>query len=162
LPTAEPTDLAEHAATAVNKLNHATLPGARPGLTYPGDAYTVTSSLKELAGHLPQTFEQITTFLAGLHEDGHLRLDNGRDPATALALLDEALQQAATAAEHLRTALDHAHTALGPIGYQPPRATAARQRTARTTRTGTAANSNPTTASSIDRHPLPGTAGRTR
>jgi hypothetical protein len=158
LPTAEPTDLAEHAATAVNKLNHATLPGARPGLTHPSDAYTVTSSLKELAGHLPQTFEQINAFLTGLHEDGLLRLDNGRDPAAALAQLDDALQQAATAAEHLRAALDHAHTALGPIGYQP-RATAARQHTAHT---ATAASGGPATAPSTGRHPLPGTAGRTR
>jgi hypothetical protein len=46
LPTAKPTDLADRSATTVNKLNHATLPSARPGLTYPGDAYRAISSLK--------------------------------------------------------------------------------------------------------------------
>jgi hypothetical protein len=128
LPTSKPPDLADRAATAVNKLNHATIPGTRPGLIHPGDAYSTIASLKQLAGSLPQTFDQITAFLKNLHQDGHLRLGNGSDPPLTVTQLGDALQQAAAAAEILRSALDQAHSALGPVGYQP-RATAARART---------------------------------
>lgn len=127
--TLKPADLAERAAAAVNRLNHATIPGTRPGLAYPGDAYDTVASLKELAGSLPQTFDQIAAFLHRLDQQGSLRLDDGTSTAPAVADLDDALHQATTAAHHLRNALNQAHSALGPVAYQEPRATAARQHT---------------------------------
>jgi hypothetical protein len=129
IPTPAPAELAERAAVAVNKLNHATILGARPGLVHPGDAYSTVASLKELAGCLPRTFEQVGAFLHHLDQQGSLRLDDGNDPACAVADLDDALRRATAAAHQLRNALDQAHSALGPVGYEAPRATAARRHT---------------------------------
>lgn len=157
MPVPTPAHLADRAATAVNKLNHATIPGTRPGLTHPSDAYDTIASLKELAGSLPQTFDQITVCLWHLHQDGHLRLDNGTDPYAAVTRLDDALHQATAAAEALHNALDKAHSALGPIGHQP-RAAAARQRT--TTRHP--ATSSPASTPTHVTHPLPIAANRIR
>jgi hypothetical protein len=115
---------AHHAAAAsraVRALNQATLAagGETLGLTYPGDVYASVASLKDAAGGLPQTFEQLLGFLDGLNAVGALRSEQDALGAelmeTSLALTD-----AAKAAHALREALDRAQSALGAVGYIEP------------------------------------------
>jgi len=113
-------DLSDTAAEAIRGLNHATHPGnGAPGLTYPGDAYTTVANLKDLAGRLPQSFEQLLAFLDQLNAQGALRSDRN-DLDAELLQTSTALIDATAAALALRGALDRAHSALGAVGYVQP------------------------------------------
>ena len=106
--------LADDAAEAIRAINHAT-----GTLQYPGDIYSTVANLKTLAQRLPQTCQQLAGRLTQLGHDGHLRIDPGRgDLSDAQNQAYAALYDAVVAAEAVEQALDRAHTALGPIGYQ--------------------------------------------
>ncbi|MGW7658072.1 hypothetical protein ACWGMA_19455 [Streptomyces asiaticus] len=109
-------ELSETAAEAIRQLNHATRAEGN-GLEYPGDAYSTVANLKTLVQRLPQTFEQITAFLADLHDGGHLRSDRGPNADDDMASVKAALEWAADDARNLAECLDSAHSALSPIGY---------------------------------------------
>jgi hypothetical protein len=106
--------LADRAAEAIRSVNHAT-----SALKYPGDIYSTVANLKILAQRLPQTFQQLGARFAQLGHDGHLSIEPGRgDLNEAQDQAYQALYDAVVAAEAMGQALDRAHTALGPIGYQ--------------------------------------------
>lgn len=107
-------ELADNAAEAIRSINHAT-----KTLEYPGDIYSTVANLKILAQRLPQAFEQLGGRLTQLGHDGHLRIEPGRgDLADTQDDVYDALRAAIDAAQAMEQALDRAHTALGPIGYQ--------------------------------------------
>ncbi|MER6117319.1 hypothetical protein [Streptomyces sp. NPDC001743] len=109
-----PQELADKAAEAVRDLNHATQ-AAKGNLSYPGDAYDVVASLKALTQRLPQSFEQLSRFLANL-PSGALTADYG-EPDEHLAEARSALASAVLVAQTLAEFLDRAHSALAPLGY---------------------------------------------
>lgn len=107
-------ELADTAAEAIRSVNHST-----KNIEYPGDVYSTVANLKILAQRLPQTFEQLGGRLTQLGHDGHLRIEPGRgDLADAQEETYAALRDAIDAAHALDAALNRAHSALGPIGYQ--------------------------------------------
>lgn len=110
-----PQSLADTAAEALRELNHATQ-GAKGELVYPGDAYDVVASLKMLTQRLPQSFEQLSRFLANLAESGAVTADYGV-PGEHLAEARSALASGVLVAQTLTEFLDHAHSALAPLGY---------------------------------------------
>ena len=106
--------LADDAAEAIRAINHST-----STVQYPGDVYSTVANLKILAQRLPQTFEQLGSRLTQLGHDGHLRIEPGRgDLADAQEETYAALRDAIEAARAMEDALNRAHSALGPIGYQ--------------------------------------------
>jgi len=106
--------LADRAPDAIRSVNHATRT-----LQHPGDIYSTVANLKILAQRLPQTFQQLGARFAQLGHDGRLRIEPGRgDLNAAQDQAYQALYDAVVAAEAMEQALDRAHTALGPIGYQ--------------------------------------------
>ncbi|MFD8516534.1 hypothetical protein ACFV27_37020 [Streptomyces antimycoticus] len=116
MPNDAPTvpQLADRAADAIRTLNHTT-----GTLEYPGDIYSTVANLKILAQRLPQTYQQLAGQFTQLGHDGHLRIEPGRgDLSDAQDQAYHALYDAVVAAEAMEQALDRAHTALGPIGYQ--------------------------------------------
>jgi hypothetical protein len=107
-------ELADNAAEAIRSINHAT-----STLEYTGDIYSTIANLKILAQRLPQAYEQLGGRLTQLGHDGHLRIEPGRgDLADAQDATYDALREAIVAAQVMEAALDRAHSALGPIGYQ--------------------------------------------
>ncbi|MEV8476551.1 hypothetical protein [Streptomyces sp. NPDC051173] len=113
--TADPQDLAAQAAEAVRSLNHATQ-SAKGELTYPGDAYHLVASLKQLTQRLPQSFDQLSGFLEVLAKTGRVTADYGT-PGDHLGEARSALASAAIIAETLTEFLDRAHSELAPLGY---------------------------------------------
>ncbi|RFU83269.1 hypothetical protein DY218_28595 [Streptomyces triticagri] len=112
------------AAEEIRKFNHATLrPELGAGLAYPGQAYQAVASLKMLVRGLPQTFEQIGHALTALEKSGHLTADVGQVDEHA-GETRAALASAAIVATTLADFLDHAHTALSPLGYNTAKADA--------------------------------------
>lgn len=109
-----PQELADKAAEAVRDLNHATQ-AAKGNLIYPGDAYEVVASLKALTQRLPQSFEQLSTFLRKLNADA-VTADYGT-PEEHLAEALSGLASSALIARTLTDHLDRAHSALAPLGY---------------------------------------------
>jgi hypothetical protein len=106
--------LADRAADAIRDVNHST-----NSLKYPGDIYSAVAYLKILAQRLPQTYEHLCGRLTQLGHDGHLRIEPGRgDLDQAQDDTYAALREAIAYAHAMTAALDRAHTALGPIGYQ--------------------------------------------
>ncbi|MFF8430879.1 hypothetical protein ACF07Y_38240 [Streptomyces sp. NPDC016566] len=118
MPNARPQDLADQAAEAIRSLNHATQ-SAKGELTYPGDAYELVASLKQLTQRLPQSFEQISRFLGSLAKTSAVTADHGTAD-DHLAEARSGLASAALIAQTLTDHLDHAHSALGPLGYRDP------------------------------------------
>lgn len=118
MSTSNPTaaELAGTAAEAVRALNHVTYGVGLPGWHYPGDAYDTVAGLTALARRLPQTFEQVSGLLVGLHEVGHLTSGKG-DASEDVDALTGAMADASAAALAMAKALDTAHAALGPVGY---------------------------------------------
>ena len=107
-------ELADSAAEAIRSINH-----AAKTVEYPGAIYSTIANLKILAQRLPQAFEQLGGRLTQLGHDGHLRIEPGRgDLAAAQEDAYDALREAIIAAQVMEAALDRAHSALGPIGYQ--------------------------------------------
>ncbi|WP_327655641.1 hypothetical protein [Streptomyces sp. NBC_00483] len=113
-----PAVLADQAAEAVRSLNHATqlLKGE---LVYPSDAYEVVASLKMLTQRLPQSFDQLSTFMDTLAMTGNVTADYG-DADEHIGETRSALASAALIALTLTEHLDRAHSALAPLGYSGP------------------------------------------
>ncbi|WP_327662375.1 MULTISPECIES: hypothetical protein [unclassified Streptomyces] len=113
-----PAILASNAAEAIRGLNHATqlLKGE---LTYPSDAYEVVASLKSLTQRLPQSFDQLSTFMERLGKSGRVAADYG-DAEEHVGEALSALASAQLIAETLTEHLDRAHSALSPLGYLVP------------------------------------------
>lgn len=114
-----PAELAGQAADAVRALNHVALerPGTE-GWQYPGDAYSTVANLTALAGYLPQAIGQLDAFIGALEDTGRLRSDKGPgDLPHRLLDFHGAAADAVRQALALRDALDRAHQALGPVGY---------------------------------------------
>ncbi|MFI1183439.1 hypothetical protein ACH4UT_28360 [Streptomyces sp. NPDC020799] len=108
------------AAEEIRKFNHATLiRTAGGGLRYPGQAYHAVADLKALTQRLPQSFDQISTALANLSDHGHLTADFGQ-VEDHVAEARSALASAAMVAVTLSEFLDHAHSAVSPLGYSGP------------------------------------------
>ncbi|MFD7294773.1 hypothetical protein ACFV9W_15935 [Streptomyces sp. NPDC059897] len=111
-----PAELADQAAEAVRSLNHATQL-IKGELTYPSDAYEVVASLKTLTQRLPQTFDQLSTFMEQLDKTGNVTADYG-DADEHVGETRSALASAALIAQTLTEHLDRAHSALAPLGYR--------------------------------------------
>jgi hypothetical protein len=114
-----PAKLSDTAAEAIRALNHATL--NRPNLDwqYPGDAYTTVANLSLLAGYLPQAISQIESLIGALEDGGNLSSDLGpEDLPGRLIGFHRAMADAINQAHNLRSALNTAHQALGPIAYK--------------------------------------------
>ncbi|MFE0137759.1 hypothetical protein ACFWY6_40310 [Streptomyces sp. NPDC059037] len=110
-----PADLADRAAEAVRNLNHATQK-SNSELTYPSDAYQIVAPLHRLVYRLPQSFDQISGFLADLTQTGAVTADHGTADdhiGEARSALASCTLIAQTLAEHL----ERAHNALAPLGY---------------------------------------------
>ncbi|MEC4018863.1 hypothetical protein [Streptomyces sp. H27-D2] len=116
MPNPSPRDLADTAAETIRSLNHATR-STKGELSYPGDAYEVVASLKVLTQRLPQSFDQLSNFLAVLAKTGAVTADYGA-PDEHLAEARSALASAALIAQTLTDHLDRAHSALAPLGYE--------------------------------------------
>ena len=107
------TESADVAAEAIRTLNYS----SRSDLRYPSDVYTVLGSLSQLAERLPQTLQELTSFLDGELADGVIRHDEGTVAASKAvaaarrALLDEAIPSA----QQVRAALDRAQQAIGGV-----------------------------------------------
>lgn len=115
-----PAVLADQAAEAVRSLNHATQ-RIKGELTYPSDAYDVVASLKTLTQRLPQSFDQLSTFIERLGKTGNVTADYG-DADEYIGETRSALASAALIAQTLADHLDRAHSALSPLGYSGPAA----------------------------------------
>ncbi|WP_425830663.1 hypothetical protein [Streptomyces fractus] len=113
-----PAALADQAAEAVRSLNHATQL-IKGELTYPSDAYDVVASLKMLTQRLPQSFDQLSTFMDRLGKAGNVTADY-RSPDEHVAETRSALGSAALIAQTLAEQLDRAHNALSPLGWSGP------------------------------------------
>jgi len=114
--TSTPAELASIAGDAIRGLAHATQSG-KDELRTPCDAYDTVANLKQVASSLPQCLDQISLFLSGLAEGGHLSSDRGslnRRVAESLA----GLADAARAADALYRSLDRAHSGLGALAYK--------------------------------------------
>ena len=112
--TGNPAQCAQEAAEAVRSLNHATLPGAG-GLTEPADVYAVLGSLATLTSRMPQALSQLQAFLAREQAAGRVQIVDGQhtgDPAAAVADLEQTLSCAASSADALHHALEHAHATV--------------------------------------------------
>jgi hypothetical protein len=125
LPTFDGRDVREHAsaaAEAVRAINHIT--GWPHGMTYPSDAYSVTSRLASVAAMMPQACRQIDRQLAKWHAAGHIGIDRGQpfagNPDGAVAVVAEAFDKAAARAEHLCVALDRAVQVLAAAHWTGP------------------------------------------
>ncbi|MEU9498726.1 hypothetical protein [Streptomyces sp. NPDC048196] len=117
--TRRPEGIADTAAEAVRKFNHATLPTPRSrtgSLRYPGQAYSSVAAFKRMAQMLPQAFDQTSACLTRLHLDGTLTADHGMVEDHVFDAR-QALTEAAHCAAMLADALNRAHSALAPIGY---------------------------------------------
>jgi hypothetical protein len=114
MDTKTPAQLADDAAEAIRGLNHATL-STRPGWEYPSDAYSVVGGLARAVGGLTQAADQIGALIEEL--DGHLTSDRGTLDADVIAAY-AALADSTDAARTLYEALNRAHAALSPLGYQ--------------------------------------------
>jgi hypothetical protein len=101
---------ADRAVTAVHELAHLT----RPAITRldVGDLRTLTGALAELAAGLPQTLNQLGSYLDPA-DDPTLTGDQSRGAAVDHARTH--LRHAGAAAAHLAAALDTAHQTLGDI-----------------------------------------------
>ncbi|MGD6753809.1 hypothetical protein [Streptomyces sp. BH105] len=113
-----PSALADQAAEAVRSLNHATQL-IKGELTYPSDAYDVVASLKMLTQRLPQSFDQLRTFMERLGKTGNVTADYG-DADEHAGEARSALASAALIAQTLADHLDRAHSALAPLGWSGP------------------------------------------
>jgi hypothetical protein len=112
-----PAQIADSAGEEIRALAHRTLSSESDGWQYPGDAYSVVANLAYLASGLPQSLAQIRALLERLEGRGSLRSDKdtlGSD----LHETYSGLEDARAAAEALYTALNRAHSGLGPIAYQ--------------------------------------------
>ncbi|ELP70825.1 hypothetical protein PV735_07975 [Streptomyces turgidiscabies] len=122
--TTHTTDPVQHprtAADAVRAFNHATLPtfGEGPQLAYPGTVYRALAAFTTLARGLPQAYDQIGTALARLHQTGHLTADHGT-PTQHTDAVSIALREAEHHATAMTAALERAHSASAPLGYNGP------------------------------------------
>lgn len=113
-----PARLADDAAEAIRRLNHATL-SARDGWRYPGDAYDTVACLARMAGGLGQALGQLEGFVGTLADGGRLTSDHGPDDLPGrLEGFHAAMRTAEDHARVLGHSLDRAHQALGPIAYR--------------------------------------------
>jgi hypothetical protein len=103
------------ASEAIRYLNYATGSHAGQGLTYPATVYTITGSLAEAAGRLPQLFGQLTGWLDGECATGRLGDDHGGPVAPLTDRARHHLDQAARHAAALGQELAAAQTALATV-----------------------------------------------
>ncbi len=125
LPSFDGRDVREHASDAdeaIRALNHIT--GWPHGMTYPSDAYSVTSNLAALAAKLPQAVRQIDRTLRRWNDAGHVGTDRGTpyagNPDGAVAIVAAAFDEAALAAGQLHLALDQAVQVLAAAHWTGP------------------------------------------
>ena len=100
------------AAEAVHKANYLTMPheGA-PGLEAPSDVYDAVGNLRLLAQYLPQLLGQLQDFTLGGYAAGKVALAMDGDAGPAVMEQSAALEDAASAALSLESALSRAHSA---------------------------------------------------
>lgn len=111
-----PARLADDAAEAIRRLNHATL-SARDGWRYPGDAYDTVACLARMAGGLGQALGQLEGFVGTLADGGRLTSDKGQEGLPCrLREFHRASSDAIRQARALYHSLDRAHQLLGPVG----------------------------------------------
>lgn len=112
--------LAWLAAEAIRSINHRTLGAPNDALEYPSDAYAVVAGLKATAQGLPQALEQMLHFMNELERHGCLLHCSGEPSALAdeLYAFRQAITEATNASDRLADALNHAHSALSPLGCQ--------------------------------------------
>jgi hypothetical protein len=117
--------VAQDAAEAIQTLNDLTMGS---DLRYPADVYTVLGALSMLAARLPQTFQQLASFLERQLQDGVIviAIDGGTrfagDPLAAISTAAGALlEEAAPAAAKLRAALDQAQQAISGASHVEPK-----------------------------------------
>lgn len=110
------------ASEAIRYLNYATGPHASAGLSYPGTVYSLTGSLAEAAGRLPQLCGQLAAWLDAEQVAGRLADDHG-GPAAVLTdrarfHLDAAARHAAAlglALADVQSAIASAHQTAGGV-----------------------------------------------
>lgn len=110
--------LARDAAESIRSLNHYTQP-LKGELTYPSEAYEAVGALVTLMQRLPQSYDQLSTFLERVGKTGAVTADYGT-PDEHLAEARSALASAALIAQTLTEHLDRAHNALAPLGLDVP------------------------------------------
>ncbi|MFJ9088728.1 hypothetical protein ACIRL3_40600 [Streptomyces sp. NPDC102384] len=108
--------LAQDAAESIRSFNHFTQP-YKGELTYPSEAYEAVGSLVMLTQRLPQSYDQLSTFLERVGKTGAVTADHGT-PDEHLAEARSALASAALIAQTLTEHLERAHNALSPLGLR--------------------------------------------
>lgn len=103
------------ASEAIRYLNYATGSHADQGLTYPATVYTITGSLAEATGRLPQLCGQLTRWLDSECTAGHLADDHGGPVAPLTDRTRHHLDQAARHASALGAALSAAQSAVASV-----------------------------------------------
>lgn len=89
--TKTPAALATDAAEAIRGLNHLTIGLDHKGYENVADAGAAAYALRTLVERLPQSLDQLGTALQGFAADEAIRMDDGTDPAQAVAECTAAL-----------------------------------------------------------------------
>jgi hypothetical protein len=100
------------AAESVHLANYQTMPheGA-PGLESPADVYDAIGNLRQLAQYLPRLLGHLQDFTLGEYAAGKVALAMAGDAGPAVMEQSAGLQDAASAALSLESALSRAHGA---------------------------------------------------
>jgi hypothetical protein len=106
---------ASQAGDFVRQFNHDTI-SIGDGWQYPPHAYDAIGSLAHLVRMLPQAIEQTMRPVEHTHKQGRVTVDDGGDPAQAVADLRALVGDAATLARGLSWTLDRMHSAASPLG----------------------------------------------
>jgi len=106
----DPTKQARDAAEAIRKLNHATLTPKQP-VPAPVISSTV-QALEQLLIRLPQALDQLSGQLHRDQTNNAIRMDDGSDPAAAIARVRTSL---ADTAQALDAATENLRDAAGPL-----------------------------------------------
>jgi hypothetical protein len=107
---------ADSAAEAIRALNHTTL---GRGYESPGDVDAVLGSLHTMAYRLPQSLDQVITWLETARASGGIGHDHGINPTPAVHEAIGGLVQAAIYARKLAAALEEAHTCTAHLTGEP-------------------------------------------
>lgn len=108
------------AAEAIRAFNHETLPNLTgPAIDYPSTVCDVIGAFSTLAHRLPQALDHIAVALVDLDQAGYLTADHGT-PTQHTTTAVTALREAERLAVALTEALERAHNASSPLGYDGP------------------------------------------